>query len=411
MAQWAPSDAFSVPGESRGSRRPRRGRADSSSSTETAQRLLTSQLSNVGSARELLEILDVELDSPIVNKLHIGAAFTRLARHKSTFDRTLQQSLVVVRLVSKTTEMMDGGLLSTRQVANVLWAIASMGEIGVSLHALLPALIDNALINVKDLDPQHVSNIIWAAATLQLPDAELKRLLPSICSRVPELATEFTPQAIANMIWASATLKDRAQALLEVLPWLLEQVPRVAKELKSQGVSNILWAGATLREEHSTLWHRVMPHLRQAAVAKLHTGAPQEVANSVWALALLDPSQQEASETLERLSVVATSLADRMTAQGLANTCFGFALRSVACPAFLDAAARSVIAQVHTWPSSARTMGLPEIVWAFAKLGIVNKQLLTVADRAFQGILSDMSVWRLCVVVSDSNMLLSICFF
>ena len=151
--------------------------------------------------------------------------------------------------------------------------------------------------------------------------------------------------------------------------------------------------------------------MRQAAVAKLHKGAPQEVANSVWALALLDPSPQEASDALKRLSVVATSLADKMTAQQLANTCLGFALRSVSCPAFLDSVARSVIAHVHSWPSSARSKDLPETLWAFAKLGVVNKQLIRVVSSAFQGVLSDMTVWRLCVVVSDSNTLLSICLF
>ena len=355
----------------------------------------------MGSARELLEILDGELDSPIFDKFHIGAAFTRLARHKGTFDATLQGSQAVNQLIAKAAEFLAEDKLPTRESANVLWAIASMGEIGVSLHALLPDLIDKALINVKDLEPQHVSNIIWAAATLQLPDAELKRLLPSLCSRVPELAAEFIPQAIANMIWASATLKGRAPALLEVLPCLMEEVPRVAKDLKTQEVSNILWAGAALREEHATLWLSVIPHLRQAAVAKLHKATPQEVANSVWALAWLDPSPQEASDALKRLSVVATSLEDKMTAQQLANTCLGFALRSVSCPAFLDSVARSVIAHVHSWPSSARSKDLPEMLWAFAKLGVVNKQLMLVASSALEGILSDVTAWCLCVVVSD----------
>ena len=287
VAQWAPSDAFSVPGAARSSRRPRRGRADSSSSTDAAPRLLTSQLSKVGSARELLQILDGELDSPSFNKFHIGAAFTRLAKHKGTFDVTLQGSHAVSRLIAKTAELLAEDKLPARESANVLWAIASMGEIRVSMQTLLPLLVDSAVINVKLLEPQHICNIIWAGATLQLPDAELKRMLPCLCCRVPELTDDFKVQEVSKMIWASAVLKGRAPALLEidedlakmateraaefteqglanivwsaatlksdapfllgVLPRLMEEVPRVAKDLKAQGVSNILWAGAALR--------------------------------------------------------------------------------------------------------------------------------------------------------------------
>ena len=96
-------DAFAVT-----SRKPKIGRSPRSSrgphspsDTETAQRKLTKELADVPSAQQLLDILDQELDGELLDDIHISAAFTRLARHKKGFDRAMQQSPVIKRLVAK----------------------------------------------------------------------------------------------------------------------------------------------------------------------------------------------------------------------------------------------------------------------------------------------------------------------
>ena len=127
-------DAFAVP-----SRRPTRvGRTPRSphgprsppSDTESAQKKLTSQLADVPSAQQLLDILDPELDGELLNEFHISAAFTRLARHKKGFDRAMQQSPVIKRLVAKVLSALERDELFARASANVFWAIASLGEGG-----------------------------------------------------------------------------------------------------------------------------------------------------------------------------------------------------------------------------------------------------------------------------------------
>ena len=126
-------DAFAVAARrpTRVGRSPRSSRGPRSpSDTETAQRKLTSQLADVPSAQQLLDILDRELDGQLLNKFHISAAFTRLARHKKGFDRAMQQSPVIERLVVKVMSMLERDELPARQSVNAFWAIASLGEKG-----------------------------------------------------------------------------------------------------------------------------------------------------------------------------------------------------------------------------------------------------------------------------------------
>ena len=99
-------DAFAVTsrmptrGRGRGGPRTQRGpRTTPASELEAAQRRLTNQLKDVSSAQQLLDILDGQLDGPTLDSVHISTAFTWLARHKASFDRAMQQSPVIKRLV------------------------------------------------------------------------------------------------------------------------------------------------------------------------------------------------------------------------------------------------------------------------------------------------------------------------
>ena len=171
-------DGFAVTSRrpTRVGRSPRSPRAPSSSppsDTESAQKKLTSQLADVPSAQQLLDILDRKLDGQLLNEFHISAAFTRLARHKKGFDRAMQQSPVIKRFVMKVLSMLERGGLPARQSANVFWAFASLGEKGGSLQELIPPLTESLVVQTEVMKPQEVANVIWAAAILQLPDKAL----------------------------------------------------------------------------------------------------------------------------------------------------------------------------------------------------------------------------------------------
>ena len=283
-------DAFAVP-----SRRPTRvGRTPRSphgprsppSDTESAQKKLTSQLADVPSAQQLLDILDPELDGELLNEFHISAAFTRLARHKKGFDRAMQQSPVIKRLVAKVLSALERDELFARASANVFWAIASLGEGGSCILELIPALTQSLVVQTEAMKPQEVANAIWAAATLQLPDKELRRLLPKLACRVLEQTSEFNAQHVANTIWATATLKGRAPELLEIHEVLAEMAVERAADFKPQELSNILWSAATLKTDVPCLLE-VLPRLMEGILGAREKYNAQGVANTIWAIATL----------------------------------------------------------------------------------------------------------------------------
>ena len=428
-------------------------------------------------------ILDRELDDQLLNEFHIGASFTRLARHKKGFDRAMQQSPVIERLVLKVLSMLERDELPARGSANVFWAIASLGEKGGCLKELIPPLTQNlVIIQSQSMKPQEVANAIWALATLQLPDTLLRSVLPLLACRVQEQISEFNAQDVANTIWATATLKGRAPELLEIhdvlaemaaaraedlnpqalanilwsaatlktdtplllevlprlmegvfgarekynaqnianiiwaiaalreevpalqqlLPDILSEVSRVANHLNAQEASNILWAGATLRNDHAKLWRGVMPALRRASIARLSSANKQNIANSAWALALLDDGSQEATEALNKFTTAATAVVGQMTPQQLANICHGFALRGIHCFDFLDGGETTLAKTSSAWTAVEKRMSLPVIAWAFAKLGIVNKDTMQAVVVALEGSIARMKEWRdVCVVVPD----------
>ena len=46
-------------------------------------------------------------------------------------------------------------------------------------------------------------------------------------------------------------------------------------------------------------------------------------------------------------------------------------------------------------------MDLPAIAWAFAKLGLVNKDMMQAVAVALEGSIAGLKEWGLCVVVPD----------
>ena len=106
-----------------------------------------------------------------------------------------------------------------------------------------------------------------------------------------------------------------------------------------------------------------MPALRRASIARLSSANKQNIANSAWALALLDDGSQEALDALSKMAQAAASAAPQMTPQGLANTCYGLALRGISCFGFLDGVAMTVVNTSSAWTVESKRMDLPSIAW------------------------------------------------
>ena len=144
-----------------------------------------------------------------------------------------------------------------------------------------------------------------------------------------------------------------------------------------------------------------MPVLRRASIARLSSSNVQNIAKSAWALALLDDGSQEAMDALNRFAIAASAVVGQMTPQQLATTCYGFALHGIHCSDFLDGVAIVVVKTCSAWAAQDKWMDLPAIAWAFAKLGIVNKNMMQALVVALEGNVPGMKDWAVCVVAPD----------
>lgn len=368
---------------------------------ESLQRQLTKQLADSTSAKQVLEVLEAAFSSTELNHYHIGAAFTRLAKSRRTFDRDLQGSPVVSLLVNRTMDLLEGGDMNAQASVNVLMAIASLGPKGNRTRGLIEPLATNLVAQAPTLNSWLLANSFWSGATLQnLQDRQRVALLSALmdlAEELPRVAEELKAQDVANIMWASARLEEITISQ-KVMPTLIEEVPRVAQDLTAQGVSNILWAGATLRRKQELKpFQGIVPILRSRAVRTLKAANQQDVANSVWALALLDGSD-EGTGALEAFVPIAAQLSWQMKPQELANTCFGFALRGVQCIRFLDDLADNVLASLKGWSVAERRMSLPVIAWTYAKLAVEDPPLFQSIAIGLQGQLEDLTDWSLCAL-------------
>ena len=284
---------------------------------------------------------------------------------------------------------------NAQNVANIICATATLQGRAPELLEIHDVMAASAVDRAANLTPQHLSNILWSAATLKTDAPFLLEALPRLMEGILGAREKYNAQNIANTIWAIGTLKEEVPVLQQLLPDVLSEVSRLAKDFNAQEAANILWAGATLRNDHAQLWSGVMPALRRASIARLSSANVQNIANSAWALALLDDGSQEATDALNRFAIAATAVVGQMKPQELANTCYGFALRGISCSDFLDGVATR---SSSSWTAEDKRMHLPAILWAFAKLGIVNKDVMQAVVVALEGSVPGMKEWDLCVV-------------
>ncbi|CAE8670348.1 unnamed protein product, partial [Polarella glacialis] len=336
---------------------------------------LTRELSSATSAQALLSVLEQEEMSNF-NEIHIGAAFTRLAKNKHTFTSAVRESPILRKLTARLLKMMDTeNGLDARTCANVFWSIASLQSETPELQELLPRLIENAKFTAPDMAAQAVSNIVWACARSRLSSSQLQNLFPPILERLVDRADSLEPQHISNCIWASAKLKADVPEILEVIPVLMEMAEEKILDFNAQALVNIIWSGATLREEVPEL-QELLPALLKALPKQMDTLEAQHVANVVWSLGVLKAGDLAGNDVLGSLAKHGTLIIKRFKPQEVGNAAWGFALCGFQDVHFMSATVLHVIASVPSWSKKDLSLDLPVITWAFAMLKISDSALL-----------------------------------
>jgi len=170
------------------------------------------------------------------------------------------------------------GNFKPQEVANVLWALATMGQ--KADRGLLEAIQGRATATAGDFKPQEVANVLWALATMG--ESADRGLLEAIQGQATATAKDFKPQEVSNMLWALAVMGESVdRGLLEAMQ---RQATATAGSFKPQGVANVLWALAMMGESAD---RGLLEAMGSQATATAGDFKPQEVANVLWALAVV----------------------------------------------------------------------------------------------------------------------------
>lgn len=105
-------------------------------------------------------------------------------------------------------------VLTARQIANVIWALANL--LYTEDRTAIEVVLDRCLDALHKMKPQEVTNTLWAAATLgahHRPDF--------FYAAARELQSrdlhEFAPQGLSNVLWAYATVNIRIPELFDTV--------------------------------------------------------------------------------------------------------------------------------------------------------------------------------------------------
>jgi hypothetical protein len=174
---------------------------------------------------------------------------------------------------------LTAGEFKPQAVANLLWALATMGE--KADQKLLEAMQSQATATAGEFTPQEVAILFWALA--RMGEKADQKLLEAMQSQATLTAGEFKPQNVANLLWALATMGEKAdRKLLEAMQ---SQATVTAGEFKPQEIANLLWALATIGEKAD---RGLLEAMQRSAMAMAGEFDRQNVANSLWALAVMD---------------------------------------------------------------------------------------------------------------------------
>ena len=156
--------------------------------------------------------------------MNVGTAFRKLLQSR--------------RLEAAALRTIDA--FEAQQVANILHIIAKT-RYSPRDQSLVPQLEGRAEALAGTFNVQNVANTLWAYATMgREPGAGMMRELEG---RAEALAGTFSAQGVANTLWAYATMgREPGAGLMRGLEGRAEAL---AGTFTAQNVANTLWAYAT----------------------------------------------------------------------------------------------------------------------------------------------------------------------
>ena len=399
-----------------------RRKASDGSGGDAEARKLTSKMTDVTSATELLNLLDGVVEHPIFNHFHASAAYHRLATLKRRDGLTQNEisSPVLPRLAARVEDMAVKGQLEARSVANVLWSLGQLSDGPEAPTGLLATLVGSTSKKAAGMNPQHLSNTLLACVQLKGVAPVVLGVIPEIAPQILAKAKDMSPQALSNSLWAAAHLKDDAahEDVAKIVSGVGGQIPVQATDLIPQQLSNILWAAAQLKDiapDIKEMLVEMLPAIATQIRGKAKNMNPQALSNSLLAAARLKDDVFEVPQMLPALLEEVSLKQANFYAQDFSNCLDAFVLLEKSVPEidpffatnpgskndFVRFTARRFSSLLPNLKGSDLKFGMPIVVWFCARINFYHHELLAgvakrMGSRKALGTLTD---WGVCVLL------------
>ncbi|KAG2497834.1 hypothetical protein HYH03_004104 [Edaphochlamys debaryana] len=188
------------------------------------------------------------------------------------------------------------GRSKENELSNLWWSLSEALKSAEGRQVLssidLPRLLEasaEGLLAMRVTRTQHCSNVLLACARLRYKNAAL---MHHLTARLVELGPEAKPQELANSLYALGELAEdvghapRPQDLQGLARAVADRLSQDAAAFKPQELSNMLLGCAKLGYTAPSLLHSLVAAADGAAPRM----KPQHLANSLYSLALLQPS-------------------------------------------------------------------------------------------------------------------------
>jgi len=299
-------------------------------------------------------------------------------------------------------------------VASALWAAAVFRENAPVVLAMLPVLIERLIRTMHSLHVRDASLAFVAVAVLREElgrlGLKLTKLANALASRLIALSvgTDITdplePWLLGNILWALPLCGLEDNRLDKLVPWIAAQAAERANELEPQHVATMLWAAATLRCVGAAAQKSSSIDIRIMAIATLLVGrlqivaermAPEELTMVLWALGVcFNDNSSSAKQKVRRFAASASVLdgihleiacaLDSVGALDLSLAIWGLAALEYQNKELLEVAAHRAVALEPQTQTQILAVAVPRIVWAFARLDVLDTHLLRMTAEHFE---------------------------
>lgn len=267
-------------------------------------------------------------------------------------DREQRAALTILRHVFASVVRRKAEGFRTQELSNTVWAAATLG-FGLSQAQSHAALNNNYVILESD----------QPAADTQLMVDTVNVIVNSALTLLPR----FWSQELNNVAWALARLlSDSSHSNLvaartdsfrtnvrRLLQGIGTQLADPRRSVTSQDIGTTLWALATLEFFDEQIYRGIATRL---AFSRAHLYKPQELSNSIWALATAEIAVGSDIDVFDITMVPASQRPTKP--QDPLTMCFGIA-------------AQVLMQRPHQFKSQE----IKDVLWSFSKVGIRHPAL------------------------------------